>query len=178
MKNYVNWVMGLLVVVSISIGCDKDDTVPVTNANLEQELNNSERGLFFPWDYVMDWRYSRAECATGPGVCFRNGYGDIFRMYTKPGDDYVSEVTRFMDRLMADNDDPDDGLIVFSIEGNTLRLIFSRALEEDVFIVEEDQVIRGELAERLGREQISIPAGEYEVHYGSFEHGESYINVE
>ncbi|MDC8002559.1 hypothetical protein POV27_00720 [Aureisphaera galaxeae] len=177
MKKYFNVALGLLVILAVTIACDKDETVPTESADLVHQQTNTERGLYFPWDYVMDWRYSRLECATGPGVCFRNGYGDIFRMYTK-GDDPVGEVTEMMARLMADYQDPEDGLIVFSIEGNTLNLIFSRELEEGQFIVESDEVIRGELAERLGRDQIVIPAGEYEVQYGNYEHGETHIEIE
>ncbi|GAB5398538.1 MAG: hypothetical protein Aureis2KO_01230 [Aureisphaera sp.] len=177
MKKYFNLVLGMVTIIMVTVACDKDETAPVESADLVHQQNDNNRGLYFPWDYVMDWRYSRLECATGPGVCFRNGYGDIFRFYTK-GDDPVGEVTDTMNRLMEGNDDPEDGLIVFSMEGNTLHLIFSRDLEEGQFIVESDEVIRGELAASLGRDQVVIPAGEYEVQHGNYEYGETFIEIE
>ena len=177
MKQYFKILTIITAVAIVAISCNKEDAVITEEANLTVETSTVERGYWFPWDYVMDWRYSRAECATGPGVCFRNGYGDIFRIYTN-GDGYVNEVTDTMNRLMADNRDPDNGLIVFSLEDSVLHLVFSRELEEGNFIVDENQQLGQPLVERLGREEIVIPAGEYEVSYENFEFGETFINIE
>ena len=161
----------------VATSCDKEESAIIEDSNLIAQENSIEKGLYWPWDYVMDWRYSRLECATGPGVCFRSESGDIFRFYTK-GDDYVNEVNETMARLMADNPDPDNGLIVFSLVDNVLHLIFSRELEEGSFVVQEDHELNSGLAEQLGQEQIIILAGEYDVSHDNFEFGETFINIE
>ena len=177
MKKHFNLSLGILFIITLTIACSNDEIAPVENENLTFQENEANRWIYFPWEYVMDWRFSRGSCATGPGVCFKNEYGDIWG-YEHNGNNPVGEITATMEGLMTGYEDPDEGLIVFRLEGESLHLIFSRSLEEEQFVVENDEVIRGELAERLRREQIVIPAGTYEVRYGNFEHGETYIKIE
>lgn len=75
MKRLQNFVIVGIVLMMLQ-ACQKEDTANelLNNTNLEVK---QARAYYAPWVYVMDWRFSRGTCTTGPGVCFKNDYGDI-----------------------------------------------------------------------------------------------------
>lgn len=110
--------------------------------------------------YVMDARFSRTTCSTGPGVCFKDGSGNIwsYDFYVRPsgGDDV--------------------GTIGIELSGEKLHFTFFRSLEEDSFIVEEDVQMDGKIASALGKEILILKAGTYRVSYDHYKYGEAYAD--
>ena len=91
--------------------------------------------------------------------------------------DYVEEVRNRMNALMEGNTDPDNGLIVFRMEGEVLHLVFSRDLEEGDLVVDRDQQLGADISAKLGAIGITIPEGVYEVDRSNFEYGETRISL-
>jgi hypothetical protein len=180
MKSYLKLMVGCLFVFSMLVACNQEESVLPESADLTLEVQSTNRYIYYsPWEYVMDWRFSRAECASGPGICFRSEYGDIWDYGMSQGDpnDYVEEVRARMEHLMEGNTDPDEGLIVFRLEGEVLHLVFSRDLEEGDLVVDRDQQIGADISAKLGAAGITIPEGVYEVDRTNFEYGEALISL-
>lgn len=152
--------------------CQKEDTANelLNNKNLEVK---QARLYYAPWVYVMDWRFSRGTCTTGPGVCFKNDYGDIL-VYGNASSGSSDEVKEIFSKLMEGNNDEDNGVIAFRNEGESLRLVFSRSLEED-FIISEEISLRDDIVKELGETNITLQAGKYVVDYSRFKNGEVLI---
>ena len=155
--------------------CQKEDSTNelLNSTNLEvnqARLNNP------PWVYVMDWRFSRETCATGPGVCFKNDDGDIL-VYGNASSGSSEEVKEVFSKLMEGNTDEDNGVIAFRNDDDSLRLVFSRSLEEENFIISEEVLLRDAISKELERERVVLPAGKYAVDYSRFENGEVVIPV-
>ncbi|MEO8516343.1 MAG: hypothetical protein ABI426_06345 [Flavobacterium sp.] len=143
------------------VSCQKDDLEPKNPTPTEvQSLNESGRYYDEFRVYVMDSRFSRTTCATGPGVCFQDGFGNIW--------DYA-----FIDN----SDDPEVGPIGVSIVNDRLSLSFYRSLEEDKFIIERDVTVNPSLARALGKRTIILKAGIYPVSFERFANGESTVNT-
>lgn len=155
--------------------CQKEDTTNelLNNKNLEVK---QARAYYAPWVYVMDWRFSRGTCTTGPGVCFKNDYGDIL-VYGSASSGSSEEVKETFSKLMEGNNDEDNGVIAFRNEGESLRLVFSRSLEEEDFIISEDVSLRDDIVKELGKTNITLQAGKYVVDYSRFKNGEVLIPV-
>lgn len=178
MKVLLKLSMIAIVFIAIGMSCDKEENLYSSEENLTQQINNQE-WVWFPWEYVMDVRFSRGSCATGPGVCFQNEGGDIWDYGINNGDpnNYVEEVSRAMELLMEGNNDPESGVVAYRLEENRLHLVFSRSLEENVLVVDESYRLRSDLARAFERENITLQPGEYAVDRSNFEHGEAYIDI-
>jgi len=154
-----------MLMLSLSVFNCSDDQFMDDNAqsrtqaigNPDEEVN--PQPYYASWIYVMDARFSRSTCWTGPGVCFKNGFGDIW------------------DYSMVDNSTSDDvGPIGLHLENNQLHFRFFRSLEEDTFIIEEDVKLNESLAKALGK-PIVIRAGEYRVSYDRNKYGDSVVDI-
>ncbi len=119
-----------------------------------------------PWVYVMDPRFSRKTCATGPGVCFKNDDGDILEYGVAPAN--IGGVIYAMGAK---------SYIGYQRHGDKLRVFFSKSIEEDNLIVIEDVILRRDLTEKLGATKITLLAGEYPLNYENFKHGEAIIPI-
>ncbi|TDQ27586.1 hypothetical protein [Tenacibaculum caenipelagi] len=174
MKQLQNFVFVGIAFVMLS-SCQKEDSANelLNNTNLEVK---QARMYNPPWVYVMDWRFSRETCATGPGVCFKNDDGDIL-VYGNASSGSSEEVKETFSKLMEGNNDEDNGVIAFRNEGESLRLVFSRSLEEEDFIISEDVYLRGDIVKELEKTNITLRAGKYVVDYSRFKNGEVLIPV-
>lgn len=174
MKRLQNFVIVGIVLMMLQ-ACQKEDTANelLNNTNLEVK---QARAYYAPWVYVMDWRFSRGTCTTGPGVCFKNDYGDIL-VYSNASSGSSEEVKETFSKLMEGNNDEDNGVIAFRNEGESVRLVFSRSLEEEGFIISEDVTLREEVATKLDKTNITLQAGKYVVDYSRFKNGEVLIPV-
>ncbi|MEM7084703.1 MAG: hypothetical protein AAF489_00885 [Bacteroidota bacterium] len=180
MKSYLKLLVGSLFVFTIIVACNKEESALPESADLTLEVQDTNRYIYYsPWEYVMDWRFSRAECASGPGICFRSEYGDIWDYGLSQGDPniYVEEVRFRMNQLMEGNTDPDNGLIVFRMEGEVLHMVFSRDLEESNLVIDRDEQLGADISAKLGAAGITIPEGVYEVDRSNFEYGEVRISL-
>lgn len=174
MKNHLTRVL-LLLFLAIVFACSKEEeTISIEKENAEYKHSGVHMA---PWTLSMDWQFSFGSCATGPGVCFKDGDGDIVigwgSIFNNGGQissaDQLHEAFKV---LMNGNENKDNGVIAFRIEGDKLHLVFSRSLEEPDFILKEDVMLRKKLATHLGMEEITIPAGVYKVDRSNFEYGE------
>lgn len=138
----------------------KTDTQTTPAAVATGSVTPSPSIYYAYWVYVMDVRFSRATCATGPGVCFKNGFGDIW--------DYS-----FIDN----STDGDVGPIGVALTNNKIHVSFFRSLEEDAFIIDEDVAINSTLARALGKSEIILKAGKYAVDYTNYKFGEAYVTI-
>lgn len=174
MKRLQNFVIVGIVLMMLQ-ACQKEDTANelLNNTNLEVK---QARAYYAPWVYVMDWRFSRGTCTTGPGVCFKNDYGDIL-VYGNASSGSSEEVKETFSKLMEGNNDEDNGVIAFRNEGESVRLVFSRSLEEEGFIISENVTLREEVATKLDKTNITLQAGKYVVDYSRFKNGEVLIPV-
>ena len=155
--------------------CQKDEAA--TELLNSKNLVTQEARMYNPpWVYVMDWRFSRETCATGPGVCFKNNDGDIF-VNGDSSTDSSAEVKEIFLRLLKDNTDEDNGVIAFRNEKDFIRLAFSRSLEEDSFIISKDVSLREDITLKLNKKNIILLAGEYALDYSRFKNGEVLIPV-
>ncbi|RSC93731.1 hypothetical protein [Tenacibaculum singaporense] len=172
MKQLQNFVLVGVVFMMLQ-ACQKEDTANelLNNKNLEVK---QARAYYAPWVYVMDWRFSRGTCTTGPGVCFKNDYGDIL-VYGNTSSGSSGEVKEIFSKLMEGNNDEDNGVIAFRNEGESLRLVFSRSLEEEDFIISEEISLRDDIVKELGETNITLQAGKYVVDYSRFKNGEVLI---
>ncbi|GFD81945.1 hypothetical protein KUL118_48070 [Tenacibaculum sp. KUL118] len=66
-------------------------------------------------------------------------------------------------------------MIAFRNEGESLRLVFSRSLEEEDFIISEDISLRDYIAKELGKTNITLQANKYVVDYSRFKNEEVLI---
>lgn len=141
--------------------CQKED-VEQKNTTPTDVKSKNESGRFYDEFrvYVMDSRFSRTTCSTGPGVCFQDGFGNIW--------DYA-----FVDN----SHDPEVGPIGVSIVNDRVNLSFYRSLEEDKFIIERDVVVNPTLARALGKRSIILKAGIYPVSFARFANGESNVTA-
>ena len=142
------------------VSCQKEDLEQTKTPTEIKTVNESGRYYDEFRVYVMDSRFSRATCATGPGVCFQDGFGNIW--------DYA-----FVDN----SNDPDVGPIGVSITNNRLNLSFYRSLEEDKFIINRDVTVNPSLARALGKRSIVLKAGIYPVSFERFANGESTVTA-
>lgn len=174
MKQLQNFVLVGITFMMLQ-ACQKEDT---TNELLNNKSLEVKQARMYnpPWVYVMDWRFSRETCATGPGVCFKNDDGDIL-VYGNASSSSSEEVKEVFSKLMEGNNDEDKGVIAFRNEGESLRLIFSRSLEEENFIISEDVTLREDVAAKLNKTNITLQAGKYVVDYSRFMNGEVLIPV-
>ncbi|REH52288.1 hypothetical protein C7448_10320 [Tenacibaculum gallaicum] len=174
MKRLQNFVLVGIAFMMLQ-ACQKEDTTNelLNDKNLEVKQARMHNP---PWVYVMDWRFSRGTCTTGPGVCFKNDYGDIL-VYGNASSGSSEEVKETFSKLMEGNNDEDNGVIAFRNEGESVRLVFSRSLEEEGFIISEDVTLREEVATKLDKTNITLQAGKYVVDYSRFKNGEVLIPV-
>ena len=157
--------------------CSKDETSNQVQDETQIETNVSAKAYYAPWVYVMDWRFSRGTCATGPGVCFQNDDGDIWDYsFVSNGGSTIDEVKNNLVRFTT-SEDPDVGVIAYQLEGDMLRMVFSRSLEEEQLVISEDTDLGQGLAAMLGKASITIPRGSYRVNMGTFEHGEALVPI-
>lgn len=179
MKSRFNVLLATIIGVSAFLACQNEE---LSNNSLNEEVStvqNETRPQMAPWEIVMDWRFSRGTCATGPGVCFMDGDGDIVTFYSiaEPGGSGESgELQHEFDKLLRGNNDMDSGVIAFRNEEKGLRLVFSRSLEEESFVVSENYHLNEKLASKLGLRKGVIPAGVYKVDRSRFKNGEVLIN--
>jgi hypothetical protein len=151
------------VILASSVSCSHEEVIPSAASeglpNAITSESNSARLNY--WSvYVMDVRFSRETCATGPGVCFKDGFGDIW--------DYS---------LIDNSNDPDVGPIGVELAGDQLHLTFYRSLEEDTFIVQEDVAINETLCRALGKSSLSMKTGRYAVSYKTHKFGEALVDI-
>ncbi|WP_103070407.1 hypothetical protein [Aquimarina sediminis] len=179
MKNKIKYIAITILMLSIVFSCVKEDEATIPQ---NESITHKHSGIHTaPWALAMDWRFSFGSCATGPGVCFTDGDGDIvigwgsINNSGSGGTGYVNELHKAFDTLLEGNNDLDSGVIAFRIEGDQLHMVFSRSLEERSFNVPEDVVLRSNLSRELGMQEIIIPAGVYEVDRSNFEHGEARV---
>lgn len=161
---YINFATAVMMAAIIAVSCSQDDeSVSIKQTNKQDHLSDASHSARynFPWEYVMDARYSRGTCSTGPGVCFKNGYGDIFS-------------PSFVDNTP---DDGDTGPIGMHLEGDKMHFTFFRSLEEDVFIIREDVQLNEKLATALGQPVIILKAGQYNVRFDAYKHGEAFVTL-
>ncbi|WP_438711973.1 hypothetical protein ACSTS3_05725 [Aquimarina muelleri] len=174
MKNHLTKLM-LLFFLSIVFACSKEEETVLIQ---KQNIDNKHSGVHMaPWTLSMDWRFSHGTCATGPGVCFKDGDGDIVigwgSVFNNGGIiSSAEQLHKAFKVLMDGNEDKDNGVIAFRVERDQLHMVFSRSLEEPDFILKEDVVLRKKLSIHLGMDEIIIPAGVYKVDRSNFEHGE------
>jgi hypothetical protein len=142
------------------VSCQKEDLEQKETPTEIKTVNASGRYYDEFRVYVMDSRFSRATCATGPGVCFQDGFGNIW--------DYA-----FVDN----SNNPDVGPIGVSVANNRLNLSFYRSLEEDTFIIDRDVTVNPNLARALGKRSIVLKAGVYPVSFERFANGESNVTA-
>lgn len=150
--------LAMVAVLSLTMSCQKEEISEVT-----PQLIDSENARFYNLFrvYVMDPRFSRATCATGPGVCFKDGVGHIW--------DY-----NFYDNSIGNND---VGPIGISLTEKGLHLGFFRSLEEKELIIAEDAVLDQGVTNALGKKRIIIKAGRYSVAFNRLRHGESKVDA-
>jgi len=187
MKSYIKLITTSLFISIIAIACNTEETVSEESEIISTNLN-AEYGAHSFLPLTFDWRYGSYHCYNGGGFCFNSFGGDgndnnnniiIYEFNNNINNDKInSEIKHHINQAMIGNEDPDNGVTVFQLEDNRLRMIFSRSLEEDSFIVEENEELHSSIARSLGRERIIIPAGEYQVDRTNFEHGETYIELQ
>ncbi|MDY8134901.1 hypothetical protein [Aquimarina sp. 2201CG5-10] len=178
MKTKINLIGIAILALTLVIACSKEDE---TITSTTQSTSSKHSGIYqqhnAPWVLSMDWRFSFGSCATGPGVCFTDGDGDIvidwgYVNNSGSGTGYTEHLQEAFKVLMNGNNDPDNGVIAFRLEGDRLHMVFSRSLEESHFNITEDVVLRSNVTRELGKREIIIPAGRYSVDRSNFEHGE------
>lgn len=159
----LNCLLVAAAILALFASCSQEEEIPpAASENLPDTTTpGSGNARLNYWSvYVMDVRFSRETCATGPGVCFKDGFGDIW--------DYS-----FIDN----SNDPDVGPIGVELAGDQLLLTFYRSLEEDAFIVQEDVAINETLCRALGKSSLSIKAGRYAVSYKTHKFGEALVDI-
>jgi hypothetical protein len=151
----------LLLLVLVSCHTEEELTAPgkLPASSQHDAVSDSPTRLYASWIYVMDVRFSRETCATGPGVCFKNDFGDIWNY------NFVDNST-----------DGDVGPVGVKLEKEQLHFTFFRSLEEDSFIIEEDVTLNNKLSRALGR-RITLKAGNYPVSYDNYRYGEAYVDI-
>lgn len=179
MKTTLKTIFAATFVCFVIWSCTKDESSTPAQDETQQELTTTTKAYYPPWVYVMDVRFSRDTCATGPGVCFQNGDGDIWDyMFVGNGGSTIEEVKANLDRFDINDDDEDDiGVVAYQREGDMLRVVFSRSLEEENFVLSSDKELEQGLAAALGKASITIPKGSYRVNKGTFEHGEALVPI-
>lgn len=134
---------------------------------------------YFPWDYVMDWRYGRT-CDPGGGICFKNGYGDVFQYWildASMGDVIPGMVVDPKDVPGDDGTDPEVGPMYLRIEDSRLHVIFCRSVEGSTFDVDEPVRFRDEILEAL-HYKFTLKPGKYRVDFSKYkDYGEAWIDV-
>lgn len=179
MKNAVKAILSMTLLFFALWSCTQEANTESNNDATVQDVTVEAKAYYPPWVYVMDVRFSRDTCATGPGVCFQNGDGDIWDyMFVSNGGSTIDEVRANLDRFDINDDDEDDiGVVAYQLEGEMLRVVFSRDLEEEYFVVSSDKRLEEGLAAALGKASVTIPKGEYRVNKENFEHGEALVAV-
>ncbi len=151
------------VVISL-VACQDNALAPKTSQFVAPPINNGQPSSDSTSSsmriYVMDARFSRTTCSTGPGVCFKDGSGNIW--------DY--------DLRINPSGGNDVGTLGIELAGDQLHFSFFKSLEEDAFIVEEDVKLNDNFAKALGKSVIIIKAGTYRVTYDNYKYGEAYAN--
>ena len=174
-------VIAVLLLGVLFYACQEESVLE--NAMQEGSIENTQADLKyhnFPWEIVMDWRFSRGTCTTGPGICFRDGYGDIYTFYSiadNGSNEEAKDLQNKFEILLKGNTDMDNGAIAFKKERNGLRIVFSRSLEEEYFVVPYNYNLNEKLSAKLGRRSIVIPAGEYRIDRSRFKNGETVVPI-
>lgn len=154
-------IVGLVVAL---VACQDNTLAPKGSQIVETIVDNgkppSDGGANSLRIYVMDARFSRTTCSTGPGVCFKDGGGNIWSY----------------DFFISPSDGGDVGTIGIDIAAARLHFTFFESLEEDSFIVEEDVRLNDEFAKALGKSAIILKAGTYRVSYDNYKYGEAYAD--
>ena len=148
--------LAVVALVSLTMSCQKDE-LPTTSEGVN--IETPRLNLFSV--YVMDARFSRTTCWTGPGVCFKDGFGNVW--------DY-----NFFDNQI---NNPDVGPIGVTLSGENLNLGFYRSLEEKEFILESDVVLTSSLANALGKKRIIMKAGAYPLSHTRLRNGEASVKI-
>lgn len=161
MKNLKN--LGMTFMFSLVImSCQKEELVSSNdNSTISDSKDSSTKGGLFRL-YVMDARFSRATCSTGPGVCFKDGGGNVW--------DY-----NFYDRYVGNTEVGPMGISV--LNNSTVGLGFYRNLEENEFIIERDVVLNPIFSRALGKTNITLKAGSYAVNRSRIENGEATVTA-
>lgn len=177
MKKVLQLAMALVLATITFVACDKEEELIQDELTTNSTAISNQRAYFAPWVYVMDWRFSRGTCATGPGVCFQDGDGDIldYTWLNVNGGGTYTELAENFEKFTANDDDLDNGPMAFRIENRRLHIAFSRSLEETSLRIDRDVELPQALAAYLGKSSITIPAGSYEVDYANLKHGEAYV---
>jgi hypothetical protein len=140
------------------VSCQKEELLERNESQTTTNNNLDSRYYDEFTIYVMDSRYSRGTCSTGPGVCFKDSFGHIW--------DY---------NLFNLVSNPDVGPVGVTLAENQISLTFFRSLEEDVFIIEEDVTVNASLSRAFGKREIILKAGKYEVNYDENKYGKSKV---
>jgi hypothetical protein len=158
-----------LAFVAGMVGCSKDEDVKIADNTQSSVAVNDDSKLnaryYAPWVYVMDARFSRGTCSTGPGVCFKDGNGNTWNYGDLIGYAFVDNST-----------DGDVGPIGMHLDRDKIHLAFFRSLEEDTFIIDEDVRLSDKLAGALGGTTIILKAGVYKVSYDTYKYGEAVVD--
>ena len=155
------FIVGLVVAL---VACRDNTLAPKGSQTVEPIVDNGQPpsggGTNSMRIYVMDARFSRTTCSTGPGVCFKDGGGNIWSY----------------DFAINPSDGGDVGTIGIDIAGASLHFSFFESLEEDSFVVEQDVKLNDEFAKALGKSVIVLKAGTYRVSYDNYKYGEAYAD--
>ncbi|WP_459210668.1 hypothetical protein [Aquimarina rhabdastrellae] len=184
MKTKLKISFSILFTLIVIIACVKEDETLSSNAISTPSLKHS--GIYqhhnSSWAFFMEWMYSFGSCSSGPGVCFRNDNGESVIHWggvdnSTANTDYVSNIQKAFNVLMNGNENPDNGVIAFKLEKDLLRMVFSRDLEEPYLNIKEDVTLSENVSRTLGKHEIIIPAGQYDVDRSNFEFGEVKVPI-
>ena len=121
-------------------------------------------GPLDPWIYWLDARYSRT-CSTGPGVCFINRDEDPWNwthINSVPTSDEIDET----------NPDFDEGGVMIGFEGDQIRLIFTKDVEDKILYIDENFTFPESMFSNFVEEPITVLAGEYKLNFDKYKYGE------
>ncbi|WP_299214030.1 hypothetical protein [uncultured Dokdonia sp.] len=168
----------VVLAVFFLFSCETENEANDASNNLETaNLQSSNRALYAPWVFVMDWRYGRT-CGPGGGVCFSNGDGDIliFSNISDSGND-TGSAGQVFETMMANDSSPQNGFVGYQRYEDKLRVAFSRGLGERSVRISEDVILTEEVSRRLGVQEITLKAGDYVLDFTNLEHGEALIDI-
>lgn len=126
----------------------------------------------FPWYYVMDVRYSRT-CSTGGGVCFTNGYGDIFEVTTWSSSTNNPTPNEIDDIHGAEETEELASALVTLGESSTGTYEYTMLLTREEYgdgkvVVPDDIDLSEDFAAEFGYESITLKAGDYDIDYDNY----------
>lgn len=126
-------------------------------------------GPLNPWIYWLDARYSRT-CSTGPGVCFKNGDGEPWDWV------YINNVPT-SDEIEETNPDFDEGGVMIGLEGDQVRMIFTKDVESESIYIDEEFTLPEGMFSNFVEGPITVLAGEYKLNFDNYKYGEVVFKV-